>query len=122
MRYIPTLTVLSALALSACAGSIATDYAAIVGMIQTNWPVVASDLPPSTNITTITNLVKGLSATSAPTSIGAVATDIAALLPSIPTCAPGVTKQSGCLTTQTKSDITLAVALLSTSSTLASIF
>jgi hypothetical protein len=120
-----------AFALSACGLNTgtapATNYAAIVGMIQTNYPTLEAVLalvqPNNAGIQAaegkITPIVAALSATSAPNTISAAVADIAALLPSVPTCAAGVTKQDTCLTTQTKGDITLALSLLTTVSTLA---
>jgi hypothetical protein len=118
-----SILALAALFLSACStGPLsAPNYANIVGMIQTDWPIAAAALPQSPTTAAITSLVNGLSATSAPTSIAVAVKDVAALVPSIPTCAAGA-PQNGCLSTQTKTDITLGLSLLSGGLSISSMF
>jgi hypothetical protein len=120
------LLILPVVALTGCstnlltAPTVAPNYASIVGMIQTNYPVVkgaaltweAANPTNSAAIATINKaiadadpVVASLSATSAPTSIQAVSQDLAILV---------ATPAGQSLSTQTKSDITLALSLLNT--------
>ena len=106
--------------LTACStATVQTDYAALVGLIQTDYPQVvaaAAAYCASPNAsadacakitaaeTTTGPLVAALSNTSAPTDITAAFADVNAILPII-AGGPGVS-------TQTKSDLTTALSIL----------
>jgi hypothetical protein len=125
------LLILPVVALTGCSTNLLTtptvtpNYASIVGMIQTNYPVVKQaaltwEAANSSNAAAIKAInaaiadadpvVASLSATSAPTSIQAVSQDLAILV---------ATPAGQSLPTQTKSDITLALSLLNTVAQLA---